>query len=127
MQAHNVFMKLKVAQWFAIALFATSVLMVEAAYTGPGSNVGSTTVSAILKQPQDDMRVVLKGKLVRKVKHETYMFSDGTGEILADIDDKDFPAQPVDSKTKVEIMGEVDVDRRSGVEIDVKSLRIIGQ
>ncbi len=42
MQAHNVFMKLKVAKWFAVALFATSVLMVEAAYTGPGSNVGST-------------------------------------------------------------------------------------
>ena len=115
------------AKWLVVAFFSASALIVEAAYTGPGSNVGSTTVSAILKQPQDDMRVVLKGKLVRKVKHETYMFSDGTGEILADIDDKDFPAQPVDAKTKVEIMGEVDVDRRSGVEIDVKSLRIIGQ
>ena len=127
MKAHSLCIKLNMAKWFAVALFVTSALVVEAAYTGPGSNVGSTTVSAILKQPQDEMRVVLKGQLVRKVKHETYMFSDDTGEILADINDKDFPAQPVDAKTKVEIMGEVDVDRRSGVEIDVKSLRIIGQ
>ena len=127
MKLHCFAMRLRVVKWFAFVFLATVALMIEASYTGPWSNVGSTTVSAILKHPQDDMQVVLKGSLVRKVKHETYMFSDGTGEILADIDDKDFPAQPVDAKTKVEIMGEVDVDRKSGVEIDVKSLRILSQ
>ncbi|WP_257265130.1 YgiW/YdeI family stress tolerance OB fold protein [Endozoicomonas sp. ONNA2] len=73
------------------------------------------------------MRVVLKGHLVRKLKHESYLFNDGTGEITADIDDNVFPPQPVNASTKVELIGEVDVDRLSGVEIDVKSLRIISQ
>lgn len=113
-----------VACFFAV-LFASTVFVVEGAYTGPGSDVGSTTVSAILKNPRDDMLVVLKGKLIRKLKHETYMFSDGTGEIMVDIDDKDFPSQPISANTKVEIMGEVDADRKSGIEIDVKSIQII--
>ncbi|WP_419533804.1 NirD/YgiW/YdeI family stress tolerance protein [Endozoicomonas sp.] len=127
MKLYHICFKQKFFCWLSAALLSSTVFVAEGAYTGPGSDVGNTTVSAILKKPQDDMRVVLKGNLVRKIKHETYMFSDGTGEIMADIDDKDFPSQPVNAKTKVEIMGEVDVDRRSGVEIDVKSLRIISQ
>ncbi|MFK0573797.1 NirD/YgiW/YdeI family stress tolerance protein [Endozoicomonas sp.] len=100
--------------------------LAHADYIGPGANVvGSSTVSAILKKPVDDMRVVLRGNLVKKIKHETYLFSDGTGEIQADIDDKDFPAQPVNAKTKVELVGEVDLGRKYGVEIDVKTLRIL--
>ncbi|WP_256493401.1 YgiW/YdeI family stress tolerance OB fold protein [Endozoicomonas sp. SCSIO W0465] len=126
--------KQKLARWFSAVLLASTVLVAEGAYTGPDSGGGyrapvsgdgTTTVAAILKNPHDDMRVVLKGNLVRKIKHETYMFNDGTGEITADIDDNDFPPQPVNANTKVEIIGEVDVNRISGVEIDVKSLRII--
>ncbi|MBO9497014.1 NirD/YgiW/YdeI family stress tolerance protein [Thalassotalea sp. G20_0] len=125
----------KLVRWSSAVLLAFTVFVAEGAYIGPGSGVstvpdsgdGTTTVAAILKNPQDDRRVVLRGNLVRKIKHETYLFNDGTGEIIVDIDDNDFPPQPITATTKVEIIGEVDVDRVSVVEIDVKSLRIISK
>lgn len=98
--------------------------MSQGSYTGPDSNTGATTVADILKMPRDDMRVLLIGNLVRKIGHETYMFSDGTGEIRVDIDDEDFPTQPVQADTRVEIMGEVDMDHRSDPGVDVKWIRI---
>ncbi|WP_095210197.1 NirD/YgiW/YdeI family stress tolerance protein [Endozoicomonas ascidiicola] len=110
----------------ALLFFSLFIGEVNAAYTGPGSKVSAATVASILKNPKEDMPVAMKGHLVRKMKHETYMFSDGSGEIQVDIDDKDFPSsQHIDAKTKVEIIGEVDVERKSGVEIDVKSLKVV--
>ncbi|WP_422449732.1 MULTISPECIES: NirD/YgiW/YdeI family stress tolerance protein [unclassified Endozoicomonas] len=134
MKLYEVYVQ-KLVRWSTVVLLAFTVFVAEGAYIGPGSGVssvpdsgdGMTTVAAILKNPQDDRRVVLRGNLVRKVKHETYLFNDGTGEIIADIDDNDFPPQPVTANTKVEIIGEVDVDRVSAVEVDVKSLRIISK
>lgn len=125
----------KLVRWSSAVLLAFTVFVAEGAYIGPGSGAssvpdsgdGTTTVAAILKNSQDDRRVVLRGNLVRKIKHETYLFNDGTGEIIVDIDDNDFPPQPITATTKVEIIGEVDVDRVSVVEIDVKSLRIISK
>ncbi|WBA81147.1 NirD/YgiW/YdeI family stress tolerance protein [Endozoicomonas sp. GU-1] len=134
MKLYDVYVQ-KLVRWSSAVLLAFTVFVAEGAYIGPGSGVssipdsgdGTTTVAAILKNPQDDRRVVLRGNLVRKVKHETYLFNDGTGEIIADIDDNDFPPQPITANTTVEIIGEVDVDRVSAVEIDVKSLRIISK
>jgi uncharacterized protein (TIGR00156 family) len=78
----------------------------------------------ILKKPVDDQDVVLRGNILRKVDDDEYIFSDGTGEIRAKIDDDDLPAQ-VSEKTKVEIPGEVDVDN-GRAKIDVEKVIIIG-
>lgn len=133
--------KYSVRQRLSERLFAGFLLLVtslaQGSYTGPGSdkaqgaqtghksNTGTTTVANILKMPRDNMRVELIGNLVRKIRHENYMFSDGTGEIRVDIDDDEFPAQAVQADTRLEIMGEVDMDHRSDPEIDVKWLRIV--
>ncbi|HUG57341.1 MAG TPA: NirD/YgiW/YdeI family stress tolerance protein, partial [Candidimonas sp.] len=61
----------------------------------------------------------------RKQGHEKYIFTDGTGEIVAEIDDKDFPTQQVNEKTKIEIVGEVDTGLRRPPEIEVDTMRII--
>lgn len=125
MKLPDLHMKLNVAKWFVFALLTTVAVMAESGYTGPGSDVGKTTVAAILKQPKDNMRVMLNGHIIRQIKHEHYIFNDGTGDIQVDIDDKDFPAQPISAKTKMEIVGKVDMDKKSAIEIDVKSLRIL--
>ena len=127
----------KLSEWLFACFLLLVASLAQASYTGPGSdkaqgaqtghksNTGTTTVANILKMPRDNMRVELIGNLVRKIRHENYMFSDGTGEIRVDIDDDEFPAQAVQADTRVEIMGEVDMDHRSDPEIDVKWLRIV--
>ena len=96
-----------------------------AAYVGPADSPHGPGVSAILQKPVDEQHVTLQGYLLRKTGHEKYLFSDGTGEILVEIDDKDFPATPVGAGTKVRIRGEVDTGRHRPPEIEVDSLEIV--
>ncbi|WP_420177809.1 YgiW/YdeI family stress tolerance OB fold protein [Kerstersia gyiorum] len=107
----------------AVAMM-TAPAPVAAQYVGPGV-AATPDVRAILAQPQDDQWVILKGHLLRKTGKERYVFSDGTGEIQVEIDDKDFPREPVDEKTLVEISGEVDTGLTRPPEIDVDVVRII--
>lgn len=94
-------------------------------YTGPSAANRANTVAAILKNPVDDQRVILCGNITRHIGGDKYMFSDGTGEIRVDIDDHEFPPQPINEKTTVEIRGEVDTDFLQFSEVDVKSMQIV--
>lgn len=115
-------LKLLPAVGLAASLF---VAPVSAQYVGPDSSSNMTKVAEILKNPKDDADVSLEGKLVRKLGDEEYVFSDGTGEIVVEIDDDDFPRQPVDENTVVRIKGEVDTGRHRAPEIDVDRLRVV--
>lgn len=101
----------------------------NAAFIGPDSTVQCRSIKEILENPVDDARVVLKGKILEKVKHEKYLFADSTGKILIDIDDKRLRHIDVSPKNTIEIRGEIDVNRwfsgESQIEIDVKFVRII--
>lgn len=97
----------------------------QAAYVGPGSKATVQSVEAILKKPVDDQHVILQGNILKKIGHEKYNFSDGTGTIIAEIDDKDFPNQPVDATTKIKIVGEVDTGFNRPPEIEVDSVKVI--
>ena len=79
------------------------------------------TVAALQQQGRDDMRVTLEGHIIRHERGEHYVFSDGTGELSLDIDDKYFPAgRPIDATTKVRVSGKLDVDQGEPMELDVK-------
>lgn len=111
------------AALFAAGLFA---LPVSAQYVGPNGSSQLTKVADILQNPKDDADVTVQGHLLRKVGDEEYVFSDGTGEIIVEIDDDDFPqGQPVDDKTRVELVGEVDTNKRRPPEIDVDRVRVL--
>lgn len=86
----------------------------------PAANYAKTTVSAIKADPKDDAKVTLQGRLINKTGDETYTFKDETGEILVEIDDEDFPNQPVDENTVVTIEGEVDTHLVKDVDIDAE-------
>lgn len=97
-----------------------------AQYTGPAEESSAqNTIAAILANPTDDQQVTMQGHLLRKIGKEKYIFSDGTAEIVAEIDDDDFPREPVDEKTKVEIRGEVDTGLRRPPEIEVDAIRVV--
>ena len=110
---------------FALVL-AASAAASFAQYAGPGAAPAAASVKSILAHPVDDQHVTLRGKIVRQVRGDKYVFSDGTGEIRVDIDGDKFPlGRPVNASTTVEIVGEVDTEFMEGVEIDVDHLRIV--
>lgn len=112
----------------ASALMLTAAVLVTPAlaqYAGPGAQPAATSVQAILDKPVDDQHVTLRGKIVRQVKSDEYIFSDGKAEIRVEIDQHLLPATPFDASTVVEIIGEVEKDTLQAPEIDVRSLRIV--
>lgn len=96
-----------------------------AQFTGQGAQVATPTVAEILAKPVDGQMVRVQGHLLSKIKSKTYTFSDGTGEIVMEIDDDDFPKQPVSEKTKIEVVGEVDTGLRRPPEIEAESVRVL--
>lgn len=115
----------------AVALVAMTSSAALAQYQGPSEQGGAssayakTTVKEIQAAPKDDAKVTLEGRLIKKTADETYTFSDGTGEISVEIDDEDFPNQPVSESTKVRIEGEVDTHLVKDVDIDAERVLII--
>lgn len=105
-------------------ILATSSVA-HAQYTGPRQLVAKTTVAAVLKNPVDDERVVLKGKLTKQIKHDKYEFADSTGKVTVEIDNKLFAGRQIGPDTMIEIVGEVDKDTFKPVEIDVKHFTVL--
>lgn len=108
----------------AALCLAGLTLTANAQYRGPMQGY-KMTVADILRKPVDDQDVLLQGYLVRQVAHDQYIFSDGTGEIVAEIKRKRFPIQPVDEKTRVELVGEVETKSRRPPEIEVDFVRVL--
>lgn len=110
---------------FTLALLAAAVpLPASAQYTGP-SEIGQISVAEILKNPVDDQDVRVQGHLLRQTAHDKFIFSDGTGEIVAEIKAKHFASQTLDEKAKVELIGEVDTSSKRPPEIEVDFLKIL--
>lgn len=87
-----------------------------------------TTVKEVLQNHYDDMRVTLKGRITKRLSHDKYLFEDGTGEIVVDIDGKYMPYDNITAETLIQINGEVDVEYRGGrggVEIEVYRVEVI--
>lgn len=89
-----------------------------------GPSIASTTVAEALKM-SDDTPVILKGKIVKSLGGEKYEFSDGTGTIVADIDDKDWRGVTVTPENTVELRGEIDKDIMRAPEVDVDSVTVL--
>ncbi len=104
-----------------------SVMPLYGQFAGPGSSVPvNVDVKSILANPVDDTWVTLKGHILEKVGRKYYMFSDGTGQIRLDIDNKYFPAGvTITPKTLIQISGEVDVEYHRSPEIDVKHIVVL--
>lgn len=114
------------------AAFVLTTTAAIAQYVGPNDGAPAnaveypaSTVAAIKAEPKDDAKVTLEGTIARKVGDETYIFTDGSGEIEVEIDDEDFPNEPVDASTKVRIEGEVDTHLMKDVDIDADRVTIL--
>ncbi len=115
--------KFLTALLLSVALSSVSYAQVGG-FKGPSANVAPTTVKQALDS-WDDTKVVLKGHIVNNLGHEKYTFTDGTAEIIIDIDDEDWMGRTVGPEDTIEIYGEVDKDMFSAPEIDVDSFKIV--
>lgn len=100
--------------------------MAMAAYTGPqAGNKAFASVAEIREYPVNDGEATLTGHIIRKVGHETYLFQDGTGTLRVEIDHEMFPAEDVNEKTLVRIVGEIEAATLDRPSVDASSLEII--
>ncbi|HHJ4328480.1 TPA: NirD/YgiW/YdeI family stress tolerance protein [Klebsiella pneumoniae] len=107
-------------------LLLTSLLSSAAfatGYTGPSASPAITTVAAAL-EAADDTPVVLTGQIVKRIKGDRYEFKDASGSIQVEIDDEDWPAQPVAETSRVRLTGEVERELLAR-EIDVERVELL--
>ncbi|WP_407307827.1 NirD/YgiW/YdeI family stress tolerance protein [Acinetobacter sp.] len=103
---------------------ATTFAMANTAVNQTALVPTTTTVKQALTL-KDDTKVQLKGYVVKSVGDEKYQFRDNTGTITVDIDDELWQGKPVNAKTPVTLIGEVDIDYKPAkrVEIDVDAVK----
>jgi len=87
----------------------------------PAPALPITTVAEIKTKPVNNQRVVLNGQITQKIGKESYLFNDGTGMIVLDIDD-DVPASAVPMNQPLIIFGQVDIED-GRVEVDVTGIQ----
>lgn len=116
--------RVSLASLLAVTAFSFA-LPAQAQYVGP-SSTPAVSVEEILKNPVDDQEVRLQGYLLRQLSPKSYIFSDGSAEIVAEIKPKRFEGlAEINEKVKVEIYGEIDTSLYRAPEIDVDSLHIV--
>lgn len=103
---------------------AAAPAVAQARYLGPTVLDEKTSVREILAEPVDGQPVKLRGKLLRQTTKSHYVFSDGTADIIVEIDADDFPRDPVDEHTLVKIAGEIDTGLKRPPRIEVEELLI---
>jgi len=132
-------MKLKTLPLLAALLTASSGLALAAGYTGPGSHhkgaagggytglgaaVSVTTAAEALKAA-DDTPAVLTGYITQRLRKDRYEFKDDSGTIQVEIDNDEWPPQPIAETTQVRLYGEVEQKKWGGREIDVDRVEIV--
>ena len=123
-----------ISKKLAVSLFTASLSIgimgvsstANAQYIGP-TRVAPTTVNTVLKSPVDNQHVLISGKITSQISKDKYVFTDKTGSITVEIDDKVFAGRQVGPDTQVEIWGKVDKDMFKEPKIEVKRLGIPGQ
>lgn len=100
-------------------------------YIGPSSTSKVTTVKEIIdnaaQYDKTDALLKIQGYLVGQINKENYWFKDATGKIMVEIEVKQFPAFPIDEKTELILIGEVDHDLLEELEFEVESIQKVNQ
>ena len=114
-------------RFITIALTASALIspLASAQYVGPSTAPTYRSVADVVKNPINDAPVALEGYIVKQLEKEKYMFSDGATEIKVEIEQKYFPATPINEKTKVQIRGKVEKKPLQALEIEVEYLAIV--
>lgn len=87
------------------------------------TNAALMSVADIKKQPEDTY-VSMQGNITKRLSKDTYNFTDGSDNIVVEINKKIWRGQMISPKDKVLIYGET--DRDDGLfMVDAKSIKIV--
>lgn len=86
-------------------------------YQGP---TDITSVQSLIDDTSffGDRDIVLEGYLVKQVRKDTFVFSDGEAEIEVELDDDINMTTPIDHTTKLRLFGEYEGGMNPEVEVD---------
>ncbi|KAB2825063.1 YgiW/YdeI family stress tolerance OB fold protein [Aliivibrio finisterrensis] len=86
-------------------------------YTGPVSTI---TVAELLKDTSmfTEKNAVVDGKIIRHIRKDKYLFSDGTTEIQIELDDDISLPSAINETTKVRLFGEYEGGKVPEIEVD---------
>ncbi|MDR2339565.1 MAG: NirD/YgiW/YdeI family stress tolerance protein [Deltaproteobacteria bacterium] len=91
----------------------------QGGFQGPGIDVISVSQAVRLR---DDTFVILRGKIVRSIGKDKFVFQDQTGDIIVEIDSHLWGGETVTPDDLLEIGGEIDKEFMGDVELDVHKL-----
>jgi uncharacterized protein (TIGR00156 family) len=95
----------------------------SAGYTGP-SDLTVIPVSEALDLG-DDAPVALRGNIEKHISGDRYLFSDGTGSIVVEIDEEDWKGQTVSASDTVHIYGEIEKEWFRATYVDAEVVSIV--
>ncbi|RYU67417.1 NirD/YgiW/YdeI family stress tolerance protein [Aliivibrio finisterrensis] len=86
-------------------------------YTGPVSTI---TVAELLKDTSmfTEKNAIVDGKIIRHIRKDKYLFSDGTTEIQIELDDDISLPSAINETTKVRLFGEYEGGNTPEIEVD---------
>ena len=90
----------------------------QGGFVDNGASVSSATPVKDALKLRDDSYVTVRGNIVKRLTDDKYLFRDATGEIVVEIDGKDWGGVTVGPNDTVELSGEIDRDFNK-IEIDV--------
>lgn len=71
---------------------------------------------------RDDSYVTVRGRIIKRLTDDNFLFADETGQIVVDIDYEDWGGVTASPKDTLELTGEIDRDFNK-VKLDVKIVR----
>lgn len=102
------------------AFSAQTTSVAKGGFTGPSTVVTSTIEAAL--DLNDDAAVTLTGYITTSLGNEEYQFKDATGEVIIEIDQKDWNGIEATPETKLVIQGEIDKEWTE-TKIDVNTVQ----
>ena len=109
-----------------LALIA--IMPICGAFAGPGKNMNNNmnnqpavwTVTEVVSLP-DDTPVVMRGRITKNMGNNIFVFEDGSGTIMLEIDEADWNGNTVRVDDIVTVYGSVDKGTNY-TEVDVESI-----
>ena len=88
-------------------------------FNGP---VEVTSVAELKGIKLGETDAIVEGNILRQIQHDKFLFSDGTGEMVIEIDDDIRLGQSIDEKTRLRLSGEFE---KWDNEMEVERLEIL--
>ena len=88
-------------------------------FNGP---VEVTTVAELKGIKLGETDAIVEGNILRQIQHDKFLFSDGSGEMVIELDDDIRLDQSIDEKTKLRLSGEFEAWDN---EMEVERLEIL--